>query len=252
VGREERALPEGETMLKEEFITKSPVRILENSIEGGLKPGEIGVVASKKGIGKTSVLVQLALDKLIRGEKVIHISFNTHTSYVISWYENMFNELARRKNLENIDDVKEELVRNRVIMNFTQEGVLVEQILRSVKALIVEGGFDAKTIIVDGYDFTKSSVEHFQKIKAFVTEMGLQIWYSCTMTGEEPLVDKHNVPFCLREFIDLISVLILLEPMTDYIHFKVVKDHERLNLHELSLKLDAKSLLIAENSTSNE
>ncbi|MCE5255592.1 MAG: hypothetical protein LLF89_01950, partial [Spirochaetaceae bacterium] len=232
-------------MLKEEFITKSPVRILEKSIEGGLQPGNIGVVASRKGIGKTSVLVQMALDKLIQGEKVIHISFNAHTSYIISWYENIFNEIAHRKNLENIDDLKEQLVRNRVIMNFTQEGVTIDQITRSISAMIVDGGFDAKTIIVDGFDFSKSSVERFEKVKIFAAEMGLEIWYSCTTSGEEPLFDKHNVPICLRDYLPLISVLIVLEPMNDYIHFRVVKDHERLNPRDLSLKLDTKSLLIA-------
>ena len=58
------------------------------------------VITSRKGIGKTSVLVQLALDKLMQGKKVIHVSFTTHTSYVISWYENIFTELAKKRNLE--------------------------------------------------------------------------------------------------------------------------------------------------------
>jgi KaiC/GvpD/RAD55 family RecA-like ATPase len=71
-------------MLKDEFISKSPVRALEKSIKGGLGKGNFGVIASRKGIGKTSVLVQMALDRLIQGEKVIHVSFNAHTSYIIS------------------------------------------------------------------------------------------------------------------------------------------------------------------------
>lgn len=234
-------------MLKEEFISKSPVRILEKSIEGGLKAGNIGIIASRKGVGKTSVLVQMALDKLIQGEKVIHVSFNAHTSYVISWYENIFDEIAKRKNLENIGDLKDLLVRNRVIMNFTQEGVTVDQITRSLKAMIVDGGFDAKTVIVDGFDFTRASIERFEKVKAFIAEMGLEVWYSCTLSGEEPLFDKNNVPILLRDLVPFISVLIVLEPLRDFIHFKVVKDHDRLNPRDLSLKLDAKSLLIAEN-----
>ncbi len=234
-------------MLKEEFISKSPVRILEKSIEGGLKAGNIGIIASRKGIGKTSVLVQMALDKLIQGEKVIHVSFNAHTSYVISWYENIFDEIAKRKNLENIGDLKDLLVRNRVIMNFTQEGVTVDQITRSLKAMIVDGGFNAKTVIVDGFDFSRASIERFEKVKAFIAEMGLEVWYSCTLSGEDPLFDKNNVPILLRDLVPFISVLIVLEPLRDFIHFKVVKDHDRLNPRDLSLKLDAKSLLIAEN-----
>lgn len=233
-------------MLKEELITKSPVRILEKSIEGGLMAGNIGVIASRKGIGKTSVLVQLALDKLLQGEKVIHVSFTAHTSYVISWYENIFTELAKRRGLERLDEVRDELVKNRVIMNFAQEGVSIDQIVRSLKAMVVDGGFKAKTLIVDGFDFTRATKDQLAKVKAFAAEMGLEVWYSCTLIGEEPLVDKNNIPVILREYLDSIGVLILLEPKAEYIHFTVVKDHERMNPQDLKLKLDAKTLLIAE------
>ena len=233
-------------MLKEELIAKSPVRLLEKSIEGGLKTGNIGVIASRKGIGKTSVLVQLALDKLLQGERVIHVSFTAHASYVISWYENIFSELARRRNLEKLGDVKDGLVKNRVIMNFAQDAVSIDQIIHSLRALINEGGFKATTLIVDGYDFSKGSGDRLSKVKAFAAEIGLEVWYSATLGGEEPQLDKNNIPVLLHECIDSISVLILLEPKAEYIHFTVVKDHGRMNPQDLKLKLDAKTLLIAE------
>ncbi len=233
-------------MLKAELIAKSPIRILERSIEGGLMAGSIGVIASRKGIGKTSVLVQLALDRLLQGEKVIHVSFTAHTSYVIAWYENIFSELAKRRSLEKVDEVRDDLMKNRVIMNFAQEGVSIDQILRSLKAMIVDGGFKAKTLIVDGYDFGRSTKGELSKVKAFAAEMGIEVWYSCTLFGEEPLVDKNNIPVILREYIQDIGVLILLEPKSEYIHFIVVKEHDKMNPQDLKLKLDAKTLLIAE------
>jgi KaiC/GvpD/RAD55 family RecA-like ATPase len=233
-------------MLKEELVAKSPVRLLEQSIEGGLKTGNIGVIASRKGIGKTSVLVQLALDELMQGKKVIHVSFSAHTSYVIAWYENIFSELAKRRNLENIADIKDELVKNRVIMNFAQEGVAISQILRSLKAMIVDGGFKASMLIVDGFDFARATHDQIAEVKKFAVEMGLEIWYSSTLFGEEPVLDKNNIPVILREYLDLLSVLILLEPKSEYIHFTVVKDHDRMNPQDLKLKLDSKTLLIAE------
>jgi KaiC/GvpD/RAD55 family RecA-like ATPase len=233
-------------MLKEELIAKSPVRLLEKSIEGGLKAGNIGVIASRKGIGKTSVLVQLALDKLLQGEKVIHVSFTAHTSYVISWYENIFSELAKRRNLEKFVDVKDGLVKNRVIMNFAQEAVTIDQIIHSLRAMINEGGFKATTLIVDGYDFTKVTGDGLAKVKDFAAEAGLEVWYSATLAGDEPQMDKNNIPVLLHDCIDSVSVLILLEPKSEYIHFTVVKDHGRMNPQDLKLKLDAKTLLIAE------
>ena len=233
-------------MLKEELIAKSPLRVLERSIEGGLMAGSIGVIASRKGIGKTSVLVQLALDRLLQGEKVIHVSFTAHTSYVIAWYENIFAELAKRRGLEKMEDVRESLVRNRVIMNFAQGGVTIDDILRSLKAMIVDGSFKAKTLIVDGFDFSRTNRAELSKVRNFAKEMGIEVWYSCTLFGEEPLVDKNNIPVILREYIEDISVLILLEPKAEYIHFTVVKEHDKMNPQDLKLKLDAKTLLIAE------
>jgi len=233
-------------MLKEELIKKSPVRILEKGIEGGLKAGNIGIIASRKGIGKTSVLVQLAMDKLMQAKKIIHVSFTTQTSYVIAWYENIFSEVAKRKNLEHYSDVHDELVKNRVIMNFNQESIDTSQMIKSLQAMIKDGSFAAESIIIDGFDFARADPSHLAKMKAFAQEMQLEVWYSCTMAGEEPLVDKHNIPMILRNYMDDVAVLISLEPHVEYIHFVVVKDHGRMNPADLHIKLDAKTLLIAE------
>ncbi len=233
-------------MVKAELIQKSPVRILEKSIEGGLKGGNIGVIASRKGIGKTSVLVQLALDKLFQGQKVIHVSFVTHTSYVISWYENIFTEIAKKKNLDNVLDIHDEVSRNRVLMNFNQETVNIDQILKSLRTMMVEGGFKAQSLIVDGFNFEKTARADFEKIKAFAQESECEVWYSCTMSGPEPQIDSSGIPHVIKSIADLVSVVVLLEPKSDYIHLTVTKDHGRVKPEDLSLKLDAKTLLIAE------
>jgi hypothetical protein len=233
-------------MVKSDLIQKSPVRILEKSIKGGLKPGNIGVIASRQGIGKTSVLVQIALDKLFQGKKVIHVSFVTNTSYVITWYDNIFTELAKKKNIENVDALREEASRNRVLMNFNQDSVTVDQILKSLRAMIVDGGFKADSLIVDGFDFTKADRSRFEEVKKFAEDMNIEVWYSCTTSGSNSEVDSNGIPLILKEYIDLFSVIILLEPKSDYIHLSVVKDYTRFKPEDLSLKLDAKTLLIAE------
>lgn len=103
-------------MVKQELIDRSPVRFFEKALNGGLKAGEIGVLASKKGVGKTSVLVQLGLDGLLQGKQVVHVSFDQHASYIMTWYEDIFSEISKKKRLEQAEDVKDELVRNRVVL----------------------------------------------------------------------------------------------------------------------------------------
>jgi hypothetical protein len=233
-------------MVKEELVQRSPVRIFMNSIHGGLKPGEIGVIASPSGIGKTSVLVQIALDRLLQSEKVIHVSFTQHTDYVLAWYEDIFDEFIKKKNLENEQDVKNEIVKNRVLMKFNQEGIAVEQIIRSLKAMIQDGGFNAKYVIVDGYTFSPVSKDRITKVKEFAGELGLAIWYSCTVTGEGPRYDKRGIPLFMADYAHLFDVIVALEPKQDHISLTVSRDRDVYNPEHMALRLDPKTLLILE------
>jgi len=217
-----------------------------NSIHGGLGPGELGLVASPSGIGKTSVLVQIALDKLLQSKKVIHISFTQHTDYVLTWYKNIFNEFIRKKNLENEQDVKDDIVKNRVLMKFTQGGISGEQILKSIRALIRDGGFNAELLIIDGFDFSASGEVLIAAVRSFAAEMGVSVWFSCTVKDEKIIHDKKNIPPVIMDYMDFFGVIIVLDPKSDHIALTVSKDRDAGSLEHLALKLDPKTLLIME------
>jgi RecA-family ATPase len=232
-------------MIKEELFQRSPIRIFEQSINGGLKAGEIGVIASENGVGKTSVLVQLALDKLFQGKKVIHVSFTQDTQYVPLWYEDIFNEFINRKNITNASEVKNDLVKNRVLMNFNQDGVTKAQILKSLQAMIIEGGFKADSIIIDGFNFSRAEKECIAAVKTFATELGVSVWYSCSIKeGEQN--NKDDIPQALSDFSEYTDVIIALLPKPDHVELSISKDRNSLISKSMSMKLDPKTLLILE------
>jgi hypothetical protein len=146
-------------MVKAELIKRSPLRVFEKSIHGGLGRGNLGVLASPKGVGKTACLVHIATDKLFQGKPVIHVSYSSRVDYIITWYEDIFKEIAKNRKLRSAVDVHDEIIKNRVIMNFKQEGTRTEQVLKSVEAMITFGKFAADSVIVDGYDFVQGTCE---------------------------------------------------------------------------------------------
>jgi ABC-type lipoprotein export system ATPase subunit len=233
-------------MVKDELIQRSPVRTFMKSIHGGLLAGEAGLIASPSGLGKTSVLVQIALDKLLQGEKVIHVSFTQHTDYVLAWYEDIFGEFIKKKNLENQDEVKNDIVKNRVLMNFNQGGISAEQIHRSLMALIVNGGFNAQALIVDGFDFSEGGRDRISATRAFAKEAGVSVWYSCTVGGPEPLYDERNIPLLIKDYADLFAVVVVLEPRPAHIKLTVSKDRDSYSPGQMALRLDPKTLLMLE------
>lgn len=226
-------------MVKQDLIERSPVRNFEKTLGGGVKNGEIGVIASRKGLGKTSILVQLGIDKLLQGSCVVHVSFNQQADHVMTWYENIFNELAKKKNLDKAAEVKAELISKRIVLNFSQDSVRTAQVIKTIKAL-AEGGTKIAAVIIDGFDFSKALPESMDQMKEFAKEQNLSIWYSANFeTGDKGL------PASLTPFAKDLDVVLFLEPKPDCIQIKVLKEHTKSE-YATDLRLDVKTLLIAE------
>ncbi|MCK5153721.1 MAG: AAA family ATPase [Spirochaetales bacterium] len=232
-------------MVRSELNKRGPLRVFEKSINGGLGKGHIGVLASKKGVGKTACLVHIATDKLFRGRHVIHVSFSQKVDHIINWYEDIFKEIAKKRDLEDAVDIHDEIIKNRVIMNFNSQGTTIDQVLKSLSAMMTEGHFPADSVIFDGYKLAEASPEDLDKLKSFAKEANVELWFSVSLNGESPTFNKDGVPTVLLERLKDLDVLITLKYEGDHVHFQVIKDHENLEPKDMTLKLDPKTMLIA-------
>jgi hypothetical protein len=233
-------------MIRTEQNKRNPLRILEQSIQGEVGKGNIGVIAARKGVGKTACLVHIATDELFEDKHVIHVSFSADTKHIISWYEDIFEEIAKKFNIDSAKDIHDQIVRNRIIMNFNQDGTKIIQITNSIKSLIKDGHFSANTIVIDGFDFNKCTLNDIKTIRFLAAELGLEIWISASLKDDNLEFDKNGIPSLLKDFVNEISILIYMKPENDYIRLQVIKDHDIMPVPDLHLMLDPKSLLIVE------
>jgi hypothetical protein len=233
-------------MIKNELISKSPLRILEQSIHGGIGKGDIGVLAACKGIGKTACLVHIATDQLIQGKHVIHVSFGADAKHIVSWYEDIFNEIARRNNLTGAMDVHDDIIRNRVIMNFKQDSTHIDKIKKNIQLFLDNDNFIVDTLVIDGYNFNKARPEDFRDFKRLAQENNLELWFSASLKEGASRDKDQGFPDVLAPFIDDMAILIFLEPKGDFVRLTLLKDHDSAPNSDLHLKLDPQILLIAE------
>ena len=164
-------------MDKKDLIAHSPVRYFDVT-NAGLKDGEMGLITAKKGLGKTSVLVQFGIDSLLNDKALVHVSFDQQSSNVIAWYSSVLAEIAKKKSL-NLDDVNEEIVRNRTILNFNQETFTLPKVVNTLKAM-KDGGIKISTIVVDGLDMNKASCADIKCFADFIKSEKMTAWFSFT------------------------------------------------------------------------
>ncbi|EFW36428.1 AAA family ATPase [Treponema phagedenis] len=226
-------------MIKKDLVERSSVRNFEKALDGGLRAGEIGVITSRKGSGKTSLLVQLGLDQLLQDKFVVHISFSQHVDYAMTWYKDMFKDLAEKKHLDKKDEVRDQMVANRIILNFNQETVRTSQIVKTIRAL-TEGGSKPSVLMIDDFNFVKALPEAMEQMKSFAKEMGLTIWY----TAAED-VRSCKIADTLAKYVDDIDIILYLEPQNDSIKIQALKVHDK-TAFDTGIKLDTKTMLITD------
>ena len=232
-------------MLKKEYLARSPIRILEKSTRGGLGKGNLGVFTSRKGVGKTGSLVHVALDSMLRGEQVLHVSFNENPNHILGWYEIVYKELKKTYKLHNIGIDYDEIKRNRIVMNFNQDKISVPDVKKSIDAMAEHGNFVPSLIIVDGFKFFQAQNSDFDAFKSIAQAKDVEMWFSATLHRDHMDLDEKGIPAPVNKFTDYFSIIIMLDPQKDYIDLKLLKDNGSTDLEKLRLKLNPQTLLIA-------
>jgi KaiC/GvpD/RAD55 family RecA-like ATPase len=231
----------------QELNDLSPLRVFDESLNGGLGRGNLGVLVSRHGVGKTACLVHLATDKLLRGEHVIHVSFSGNVEHVINWYKEVFREVSDGRSLDDAAAVYNNILSNRVVMNFSQENVTIDKVLSSLETLIKHGSFKADAILFDGYKLTVATDEDVAKIKRFAKEMNLEVWFSVSPVRADVVYDQYGVPNTMSKYVFLIDVLIGLyyNETKDKVVMTVVRSHGKTVEKPMGVNLDPKTMLIS-------
>jgi KaiC/GvpD/RAD55 family RecA-like ATPase len=225
-------------MQKQDLIDRSPVRFLEKATNGGLQEGEVAIITSKKGLGKTSVLVQIGLDALFQDKNVVHVSFNQQSDFVMTWYEDIFTEMAKKKNLQLAKGIKSDIVKNRVILNFNQDAFTISSIVSTLKALEV-GGVKTDSLIIDGLSKTKLTAAAMDELKTYAKEAKVSIWFSQNTEGETL---ETVLP---QEISAKADAIVHLSQKPDTIQMEVLKVRNE-TISDSNLRLDSKTLLMFE------
>ncbi len=241
-------------MYRKEVNAQSPLRILDKSIHGGLGPGNLGLVMARAGVGKTACLVQIGLDDLMRERSVLHVTLEQTVEHVMSWYDALFEDMALRTDLDDVDIVREVVKKHRMIVSFTDHDLWPERLQKTVDMFKEQAGFNPSAIIVDGYPWqSHSPAENAAMIgafKAYAKMLDAELWMAAQThrdaMGEHPT--DLTPPW--DTYAKLIDVAIFLEPDHDVVTVRLLKDHDHPKVGTTHLKLHPDTLrLVVENDT---
>jgi hypothetical protein len=241
-------------MFRKEVNERSPMRVFERSLHGGLGRGNVGVVVARAGVGKTGLLVHIALDDLMRGRKVLHISHEHAVDRVRSYYDEIFHDIAITHRLAQAQLVRLDMERNRLICSHLSTDTEPPVSLRGGSSSIAKieqtlsfaldvAHFQPDTVIIDGFDFEGATDAAVATLTKAAASHDAELWLSAKtaeriMTAPPSSASASAVPREIRRFFDKLAVIVLLRPDGEDILLELLKEHDNPDLSDLCLHLD--------------
>ena len=226
-------------MYRKFLNARSPLRLLEKGLHGGLGPGNLGIVVAGHGVGKASFLVGVALDELLRSGRVLHVSMAHSVSHIRDHYDTVFEELAATVQLEDEAQVHVDIDRNRSIRVYPRNALTTAKLREAVKVESETSG-QPSMLLIEGLDFETTSREDLADFKALAGELAAEVWMSVSYSKEQ----IAELPASVERVADLVSVALALEPGDDVVLLRALKDHDSPDLTDLHVALDPKTLLL--------
>ena len=210
-------------MQKEELIKNNPLRVL-NPLDETLPDHRMGLVMARAGLGKTAILVQIAMDSMLRDQKVLHVSIGEDLGKAKAWYDDIFKYIAEGFQLENTAEVENDLMRNRIIMTFKESAFSRPKLEERLNDLVYQNIFRPDIVVVDGYDFAEADYESIMDLKEMMASMNVQVWFSALRHRDDDRLSAAGVPAPCHEIDGLFDTVILLQPKQDAILLDIIKD----------------------------
>ena len=225
----------------ESLVQQNPLRVLDTGGENN----QMGLVMSRPGLGKTALLVQIALDAILRGKRVIHVSIGESIDKTKSWYEGILQSILQDDSLSKRDELIDKVTRHRMIMTFKVAAFSRSRLEERLNDLVLQDIFRPNCLIVDGFDFVSADREALEDIRNLMETMNMQAWFSANCRREDTRISPAGVPAPCHEIDDLFDMIILLKPEKDAtIQLDIIRNYGERVEEGKGLRLDPTTMMV--------
>lgn len=232
-------------MPENKMIQRSPVRIFERAIGGGLGAGNLGVVLSRPGVGKTGFLIGLAVDQLLQQKKVLYISTKESVEHINAFFDQIFHAMAEALDMDEIPQMQLRMERNRHILVYNRDVFSLEKLEESAAFLKDATGFTPDMVILDGSPrFENTEQWELDGLRKLAADWKAEVWASSNVhrTGQD--TDERGVPMKVARFDKDLDVIINLCPESSHIRVKITKEHKSQEVAQVRIELDPATMLL--------
>ena len=227
----------------EPLVQQNPLRVLSM----GQDNNQLGLVVARPGLGKTALLVQIALDAILRGKRVIHVSIGETIDKTKKWYDGILSTILQEHSITRPHELIDMVAHHRMIMTFKVAAFTRSRLEERLNDLVLQDIFRPNCLIVDGFNFDQADREALEDLKNLMETMDMQAWFSAICHRSDNRISPAGVPAPCHEVDDLFDTIILLKPESDAtIQLDIIRNSGHQVSNGKGLRLDPTTMMVKE------
>ena len=181
--------------------------VIDDLMDGGLAPGELGVVMAPAGIGKSWLLINIGANAVKDGKTVIHYTLELNENYVGQRYDSVFTGIPAQ-NLKNYrEDIESKMLTLKgdlIVKYFPTKSVGVMGLKAHIEKTIMLGK-KPDLVIVDYGDLLKVNIKKdkhealedlYEELRGMAGEYEIPVW-TASQAGrsalEEDIIEADKI-----------------------------------------------------------
>jgi len=181
--------------------------VIDDLMDGGLAPGELGVVMAPAGIGKSWLLINIGANAVKDGKTVIHYTLELNENYVGQRYDSVFTGIPAQ-NLKNYrEDIEAKMLTLKgdlIVKYFPTKSVGVMGLKAHIEKTIMLGK-KPDLVIVDYGDLLKVNIKKdkhealedlYEELRGMAGEYEIPVW-TASQAGrsalEEDIIEADKI-----------------------------------------------------------
>jgi archaellum biogenesis ATPase FlaH len=181
--------------------------VIDDLMDGGLAPGELGVVMAPAGIGKSWMLINIGANAVKAGKTVIHYTLELNENYVGQRYDSVLtgiNAQTLKHHQETVEEKMKSLRGELIVKYFPTKSVGVMALKAHIEKTIMQNK-TPDLIIVDYGDLLKVNTKKdkhealedlYEELRGMAGEYGIPVW-TASQAGrsalEEDIIEADKI-----------------------------------------------------------
>jgi len=219
--------------------------MIDQALGAPLKPGEMGVLLARAGVGKTACLTHIALDALLQDKAVLHVCIDEVPDKIKIWYREILSHLTTAAGQqEQLTELLQQAESKRFIMSFLHRTFEPDKFEQSILNVQDQVQFQPDLVIIDGFALEQASRKDLDSLRGLAQKHGFALWMSGVTHRHQTTVNPRGVPYPCHEVDDLFQAILLLEPQAQAIRLVVLKHYDQYRPEHHDTRLSPQTFLL--------